>query len=158
MEIDTDKPLDDVLSTMKQKTEQPAETESVSSDVAHGACTSPTSTIASSSSQVRLPGTPDAISLSSRRQATPHPKNDGANMNIDDDESLASPTSTKADEGSHFRVGSGSHKKLTPTKLSQSPRRVVNPEAVDSPARNTRSAKKNAANACQVAICRKDGH
>ena len=41
-----------------------------------------------------------------------------------------------------FHLTPNSHVKPTPTKLSKSPRRVLNPKAVDSPARNTRSNKK----------------
>lgn len=146
VEIETDKPLDDLLNNLKEPTseEQPKDTTTVSSQVAQGDPTSP-STISSTSSQVRLPGTPNASSLSNLRQSTPHPKKDGTSMDVDteDDDTFTSPTSTKADEGSHFRLSSGgSRKKLTPTKLSQSPRRVLNPESMDSPARNTRSASK----------------
>ena len=41
-----------------------------------------------------------------------------------------------------LRLTPNSHKKITPTKLASSPRRVVNPNSVSSPARNTRSAKR----------------
>lgn len=150
VEIETDKPLGVLLSNLKEPTNKEADgTETVSSEVAHGVCLSPSSTIASTTSQVRLPGTPHASALSTLRQSTPHPKKDGAPpMDIHDQDMFASPTSTKADEASHFRLSSspGSRKQLTPTRLSQSPRRVVNPESIDSPARNTRSAKKKASN------------
>jgi hypothetical protein len=146
VEIETDKPLDDLLNNLKEPTsdEQPKDAATVSSQVAQGDPTSP-STISSTSSQVRLPGTPNASSLSNLRQSTPHPMKDGTSMDVDaeDDDTFTSPTSTKADEGSNFRISSGgSRKKLTPTKLSQSPQRVLNPESMDSPARNTRSASK----------------
>ena len=41
-----------------------------------------------------------------------------------------------------IRLTPNSHKKPTPTKLTKSPRRVLNPKGISSPARNTRSAKK----------------
>lgn len=136
VEIETanDKPLGDVLNNLKQpSTEQQQRADATSSVV--NICLSPSSIIASTNAA----GTPKAT-FTSMRQATPFPKKDA---------SFSSPTSTKADDASHFRLGSSSsggssHKKLTPTKLSHhSPRRIVNPESVDSPARNTRSAKKS---------------
>lgn len=61
--------------------------------------------------------------------------------------SFASPGMSPIDgdqvnEPSRFAL-SKSSTKLTPTKLNPSPRRVLNPNAPDSPARNTRSAAKN---------------
>jgi hypothetical protein len=40
-----------------------------------------------------------------------------------------------------IRLTPNSHKKPTPTKLTKSPRRITNPNALDSPARNTRRAR-----------------
>ena len=135
VEIETDKPLDVLLKNLKE----PAANQQGST---LPACASPSSTISSAHGQFRLPGTPNDSSKSSLRQATPHPKKDKTDVGVNGETSFASPTSTNADDESHFRLISGSQKKLTPTKISQSPRRVINPYSVDSPARNTRSAKK----------------
>jgi hypothetical protein len=51
-------------------------------------------------------------------------------------------TSTSTELTPEMRLTPNSHKKPTPTKLATSPRRVVNPKSPNSPARNTRSAKK----------------
>ena len=90
---------------------------------------------------------------------SPHPSTDGSphleespsfNLNANDKPRLSlsspgmSPISTVAAEESSFRLTpSKKLTKLTPTKLKPSPRRVLNLNATDSPARNTRSAGKN---------------
>ena len=160
--------LDSLLDDLKQDsdlpTDQSASTNSRSSEQVQPGAASPSSTIASTFSAFHLPATPNLTpkvtftqlepspgrtsnpAMYTLRQATPHPAHDATAEStvVHGDESFSSPTSTKADDESHFRLTPSSHKKLTPTKLSPAPRRIPNPESVDSPARNTRSGKKKA--------------
>lgn len=54
------------------------------------------------------------------------------------------PTDCTPPAKSPIRLTPNSHKKPTPTKIAPSPRRIPNPQHINSPARNTRSAKKAA--------------
>jgi hypothetical protein len=115
----------------------------------------PNATLHSASAQRAL--TPTKLSASSRRVANPMSidsparntrsasKND---LNSSNMSQALMDSSTAADEVAVTRVFSpfksaSAQKALTPTKLSASPRRIVNPMSIDSPARNTRSASKN---------------
>jgi hypothetical protein len=67
-----------------------------------------------------------------------------------------SPIATDITEEGAIRL-TPTKSKLTPTKLKQSPRRVPNHSAVDSPARNTRSASKKAQEAIESEATKKRG-
>ncbi|CAJ1902890.1 unnamed protein product [Cylindrotheca closterium] len=54
------------------------------------------------------------------------------------------PSKVSSTQKSPMRLQPNSHVKPTPTKIQPSPRRVLNPRSIHSPARNTRSARKAA--------------
>lgn len=80
----------------------------------------------------------------SKSSSTPERKTYGASPHRSRDIGYGSHSKTASAHKSPMRLMPNSHVKPTPTKIKPSPRRVLNPMSIFSPARMTRSAKKAA--------------
>ena len=79
---------------------------------------------------------PVSIEFSESRNAEVAPS---SQKRKDTKNGFESPISTPI-EPNNLRLTPGSQRRLTPTKLTSTPSRILNPRVIDSPARNTRSA------------------